>query len=68
MKTSYGLEFNLSKEINPLWSDYDKCIAQAHLYSFGFIIVLPASQVHCEEVLDNEYDIENIMQSMKLKQ
>ena len=39
MRTSYGLEFNTVKEINPEWSDYDKTIAECHLANTGVVIV-----------------------------
>lgn len=56
MKTSYGLEFNLVKEIDPEWSDYDRLVAGCHLDNVGIIIV------DCKygKPIDNEYDLDKI--------
>ena len=56
MRTSYGLEFNTVKEINPEWSDYDKTIAECHLANTGVVIV----DTEHGQPIDNEYDLEEI--------
>ena len=39
MKTSYGLEFHTTTEIESDWSDYDKSVARCHLANVGVIII-----------------------------
>lgn len=56
METSYGLKFELLKEINPWWDDYNKTVAQCHLKNAGVIIV--DSEYH--NPIDNEYDLDEI--------
>lgn len=56
METSYGLKFELLKEINPWWDNYDKTVAQCHLKNAGVIIV--DSEYHTP--INNEYDLDEI--------
>lgn len=56
METSYGLKFELLKEINPQWDDYNKTVAECHLQNAGVIIVDPEYQTP----IDNEYDLDEI--------
>lgn len=61
METSYGLKFELLKEINPQWDDYNKTVAECHLQNTGVIIVDP--EYHTP--IDNEYDLDEIYQMLE---
>lgn len=56
METSNGLKFELLKEIDPTWDNYDKTVAQCHLKNVGVIIVDPVYH----NPIDNEYDLDEI--------
>lgn len=56
METSYGLKFELVKEINPQWDDYNKTLAECHLQNAGVIIV----DTKYEVPIDNEFDLDEI--------
>lgn len=63
METSYGLKFELIKEIDPTWGDYDSTVAQCHLKNVGVIIV--DSEYHTP--IDNEYDLDEIYRILETK-
>lgn len=63
METLYGLKFELLKEINPQWDDYNKTVAQCHLKNAGGIIV--DSEYHTP--IDNDYDLDEIYRILETK-
>jgi hypothetical protein len=63
METSYGLKFELLKEINPTWDNYDKTVAQCHLKNVGVIIV----DTEYHNPIDNEYDLDEIYRILETK-
>lgn len=63
METSYGLKFELLKEINPTWDNYDKTVAQCHLKNVGVIIV----DTKYHNPIDNEYDLDEIYRILETK-
>lgn len=63
METSYGLKFELLKEINPTWDNYDKTVAQCHLKDVGVIIV----DTEYHNPIDNEYDLDEIYRILETK-
>lgn len=63
METSYGLKFELLKEINPWWDDYNKTVAQCHLKNAGVIIV--DSEYH--NPIDKEYDLDEIYRILEME-
>lgn len=61
-KTPYsGVEYRLSNEINPAWSDYDKVVADTHLSNVGYIII---DNVYFHPI-DNEADLDEIYKQLK---
>lgn len=56
MKTSYGLEYDIIREIPEGWSEYDQKVAGTHMSWFGCIIV----DAVYRKPIDNEYDLEAI--------
>lgn len=63
METSNGLKFELLKEIDPTWDNYDKTVAQCHLKNVGVIIVDPVYH----NPIDNEYDLDEIYRILETK-
>lgn len=63
METSYGLKFELLKEINPTWDNYDKTVAQCHLKNVGVIIV----DTEYHNPIDNEHDLDEIYRILEAK-
>lgn len=63
METSYGLKFELFKEIDPTWDNYDKTVAQCHIKNVGVIIVDPVYH----SPIDNEYDLDEIYWILETK-
>jgi hypothetical protein len=61
METSYGLKFELVKEINPQWDDYNKTMAECHLQNAGVIIV----DTKYEVPIDNEFDLDEIYRMLE---
>lgn len=53
MKTSYGLEYELVREIPDGWNDYHKSVARAHLANWNCIVV----DVSYGFPIDNEFDL-----------
>lgn len=62
MKTS-GLKFELLKEIDPTWENYDKTVAQCHIKNVGVIIV----DTEYHKPIDNEYDLDEIYRILEAK-
>lgn len=56
MKTSYGLEFTTTPDINESWNAYEKSVARCHLSNYGKIIL----DVVYGSPIDDEYDLEVI--------
>lgn len=48
--------FNIVSEVNPKWTEYDRVVANTHLYNFGVIFVDPVYG----QPIDNEYDLAEI--------
>lgn len=53
MKTSYGLYYELTREISPDWDRYHISVAKSHLENWNWIIV----DEICQLPIDNEYDL-----------
>lgn len=62
METS-GLKFELLKEIDPTWENYDKTVAQCHIKNVGVIIV----DTEYHKPIDNEYDLDEIYRILEAK-
>ena len=61
MKTRYGLEFKtLNAEEIARFSGYDRVVAGCHIANCGRIIV----DVVYEQPIDNEYDLEEIYNTL----
>ena len=58
-QTNYGLEYDVVTEIDPSWSEYDKSVAQCHLYNYGEIY----TDAQYGTPIDNEYDLMDIEDS-----
>lgn len=61
MKTSYGLEFQITPAIEPDWSEYGKLVAHCHLKNVGVIMI----DTEYGQPIDNEYDLEEIYQMLE---
>ncbi len=61
METSYGLKFELVKEINPQWDDYNKTVAECHLQNAGVIIV----DIEYQTPIDDEFDLDEIYRMLE---
>lgn len=62
METS-GLKFELLKEIDPTWENYDKTVAQCHIKNVGVII----ADTEYHKPIDNEYDLDEIYRILEAK-
>lgn len=61
METSYGLKFELVKEINPQWDDYNKTVAECHLQNAGVIII----DIEYQTPIDDEFDLDEIYRMLE---
>lgn len=61
METSYGLKFELVKEILPQWDDYNKTVAECHLQNAGVIIV----DIEYQTPIDDEFDLDEIYRMLE---
>lgn len=61
MEASYGLKFELVKEINPQWDDYNKTVAECHLQNAGVIIV----DIEYQTPIDDEFDLDEIYRMLE---
>lgn len=61
METSYGLKFELVKEIDPQWDGYNKAVAECHLQNAGVIII----DIEYQTPIDDEFDLDEIYRMLE---
>lgn len=62
LKTSYGLCYEIIKNISPSWDSYHISVAKAHMANWNCIII--DGEYHMP--IDNEYDLEVILEEAGL--